>query len=142
VATYPGALARLLIVLGDPATGLNAVFHFEVASGALALLWHTDAGWVNRAEFSPTGRWLTADLQSDRRMRSTLYLYDLESGELTEYSSLFALPAGYDWSADGRWLLMTDSYMLHLIDPAGGYQIIHPYDANTTCYMAAWVAPG
>jgi hypothetical protein len=46
--------------------------------------------------------------------------------------------AGYDWSADGRWLMRLQENFIHLSDPEAGYDRLLTYDF-ATCSFGAWV---
>jgi hypothetical protein len=44
----------------------------------------------------------------------------------------------YDWSGDGRWLLLSETNALRLIAPGAQYDQLIPYNLGG-CYDAAWV---
>jgi hypothetical protein len=46
----------------------------------------------------------------------------------------------YDWSQDGRWLLVADQDQLHLITPGHNYNFSIPHN-STNCTGAAWINP-
>jgi Tol biopolymer transport system component len=115
------------------------VFVLERATGEIALAFETAAGRAGEAHFSPDGRWITLEVRDHDRATNTLHLYGLERGTTTEYRSILPLNGGYDWSADGRWLVKTDNYYLSLIVPETGYHDIFVYDPQMTCYLAAWI---
>ena len=89
--------------------------------------------------FSPDGRWLV--LQSFARPKTLwqLHLHDVASGQTHALTSsyIFAFP-GFDWSADGRWLLRVEEGFLHVLAPAHDYEqmIVHDFPG---CNFAAWI---
>ncbi|MEW5987215.1 MAG: hypothetical protein AB1791_11315 [Chloroflexota bacterium] len=87
---------------------------------------------------SPDGRWLTAttyDLDSNLR---TLYVYDTAQEETRVFTADGRATPGYDWSADGRWLLFLENNDLDLIAPSFDYQLSLPHELEG-CSGALWV---
>ena len=89
--------------------------------------------------FSPDGRWLTIQSFDPRSTEWELYLHDVNTGETHTFTSdyLFTFP-GYDWSADGQWLVRADDGYLHLIAPDSGYHAIIVHDFYS-CKFAGWI---
>lgn len=87
---------------------------------------------------SPDGRWLTAaiyDLDSNVR---TLYVYDTAQGMVESFMANGRATPGYDWSADGRWLLFLQDKGLDLMAPPFDYQLSLPHELEG-CSGALWV---
>ncbi|MCA9990690.1 MAG: hypothetical protein KDE29_06765, partial [Anaerolineales bacterium] len=106
-------------------------------------------------DISPDGRWLLATMLHNPAGEATAYvatdpagwtffLHDLDQGATHQFTAGYPLYPGqypyYDWSADGRWLLIGDDGYLRLVAPAYDYQRLlpHPY-AN--CLFTAWLNP-
>ncbi len=90
---------------------------------------------TNVYEMQVHGRFLA--LSGLDGVRPALYLYDLETGQTTEYE-LAAPNTPASWSADGQWLLIPQGTSLRLAAPSIGYekQIFHDL---TACDTAVWV---
>ncbi len=89
--------------------------------------------------FSPDGRWLTVESYADSDFEWQLDLYRLDSDQHLTYRSMQnPLQAGYDWSADGRWLMRLQENFIHLSAPEAGYDRLLAYDF-AACSYGAWV---
>ena len=92
--------------------------------------------------FSPDGRWLTVESHADSDFEWQLDLYKLDSGQhLTYRSAQSPSQAGYDWSADGHWLMRLQENFIHLSAPEAGYDRLLAYDF-AACSFGAWVDKG
>ncbi|MEM7116974.1 MAG: hypothetical protein AAF614_31370, partial [Chloroflexota bacterium] len=89
--------------------------------------------------FSPDGRWLTVQAFARSDANWELHLYDLVDGQTAVLRSnyVYTLP-GYDWSADGNWLLRVDDGFVHLYAPQTGDSRLLVHD-QPRCNFAAWV---
>ncbi|GIK55878.1 MAG: hypothetical protein HND44_09600 [Chloroflexi bacterium] len=89
--------------------------------------------------FSPDGRWLNMQTYSSREFDWQLDILHLDTGQHERYRSAqnIALP-GYDWSADGRWLLRVDDGFVHVSAPAVGYDQLLMTPGGS-CDFVAWV---
>jgi hypothetical protein len=132
----------------------------DVAGENTAVLHHHPANTpIHRLHFSPDGRWLGIishpQPETEQAYPTIQYtLLDLanpaaDSGQNPPPSWHISLPPQQvedpsqwqpDWSADGRWLLLTGREYLHLLQPesGGAWRTIHDYDA---CQDAHWLAP-
>lgn len=135
------ASAYTAVVEGDRVKG-TMVLRFDLARGTATFLFETAGyfGPYNPFSFSPDGQWLTVQSYTDELFDWQLDILNLQSAQHVTYRSAHnvALP-GYDWSADGRWLLRVDGDFIHLSAPEFGYDQLVVYDfAN--CNFAAWVS--
>ncbi len=98
-------------------------------------------GRIRDFKVSPDDRWLAGSAIGGNNVWS-LHLVQIEQRQnrtLTFNSPRVAhLPPPYEWSADGRWLLVLDHGILTLIAPEHDYQrtIVPP---SPGCLFAAWV---
>jgi len=125
---------------GETATGA-LIFSYHRRTGAVALRLQLDhyLSPFNPLLFSPDGRWLA--LQSFARPKTLwqLHLHEVATRQTRVLTSsyIFAFP-GFDWSADGRWLLRVEDGFLHVLAPAHDYEqmIVHDFPG---CNFAAWI---
>lgn len=146
IATHPAQPGKLFIAVAfrqrvEQEGGF--IFHYDVASNELTmpLAIPYDFGPYNPLTFSPNGRWLT--VQSFARSGSDwdLHLLNGETGRIVSYRSNYPfLFPGYDWSADGQWLLRVENGFIQLIAPDEDYQEILVHD-HASCNFAAWINP-
>ncbi|MFQ5398442.1 MAG: TolB family protein [Anaerolineae bacterium] len=126
---------------GEGEEGGLWLFSVGPAGGEVRLRWQSDnrLGPQDALTFSPDGRWLTVKSFAPTGTTWQLTLLDTLTDEqrllTTDYP--FAFP-GFDWSADGRWLLLVGDGYLHLYAPAQEAHrlIVHEYDR---CNFAAWI---
>ncbi|MCA9874440.1 MAG: hypothetical protein KC441_12315 [Anaerolineales bacterium] len=89
-------------------------------------------------QVSPDGRWL---ILSKLRDTWTFTLHDLAQNEsqllTTHYPPYPMRFPYYDWSGDGRWLVIADDGFLRLLAPDYDYERLIPYDFDA-CLFAAW----
>ena len=112
----------------------------RLPSGYPSLL--TPAGYPP-FRLSPDGRWLLVTLlESATPTTWSFRLYDLQEQRALALSAYYpAYPSQfpfYDWTADGRWLVVVEDGFLRLIAPAEDYQklVTHRLD---DCLYVAWV---
>lgn len=112
----------------------------RLPSGYPSLL--TPAGYPP-FRLSPDGRWLLVTLLASPSPTTwSFQLYDLQEGETLSLNAYYpAYPskfAFYDWTPDGRWLVIVEDGYLRLIAPGHGYQklVSHRLD---DCLYVAWV---
>lgn len=129
------------ISAGDELFPGTMLLRYDLASETVELLFEGAErfGPYRALGLSPDGRWLTMQSYSDHEFDWQLDLYNLETGQHERYRSAhnIALP-GYDWSADGRWLLRIDSEFIHLSAADEGYDKL-VLTNRATCNFAAWV---
>lgn len=131
-------------VAGDQTQRGTMVLRYELATEAATPL--IDAadyfGLYNPFSFSPDGRWLNIQSYSDSGFDWQLDVLNLQTGRQAVYRvAQNVAMSGYDWSADGRWLLRVDQTFIHLSAPEFGYERLLPYD-SVNCNFAAWVNKG
>jgi hypothetical protein len=96
--------------------------------------------------FSPDGRYLSLSrLEDPERNLWRLYVHDLEANETKTFAARYPLYTFrypfYDWSADGKWLILVDDGYLRLIAPAYDYNRLILHDLHR-CSHVAWVDEG
>jgi hypothetical protein len=93
-------------------------------------------------ELSPDGRWLTMTRFDRDQSVWLLYLYDFAQKETTTITVDEAFdPSGprlFDWSADGRWLVVTENGYLRLIELETGYEKLVA-GKQIGCETAVWI---
>ena len=93
----------------------------------------------NPLSFSPDGRWLVLKTSARTGGDSNLYVHDIAANQTNLFPSTYPYGfPGYDWSADGQWLLRVENGFLHLVAPAYNYHqfLVHDFPS---CKFAAWV---
>ncbi|NJN53611.1 MAG: hypothetical protein HC804_01955 [Anaerolineae bacterium] len=159
LAAHPGASWSIHTMVAAP--GVEALFvavsytvnrsdelvsgtmllHYDLAAGTVQPLFEgtEQFGPYSPLTFSPDGRWLNMQSYTSHEFDWQLDILNLETGQQERYRSAqsVALP-GYDWSADGRWLLRVDDEFLHLSDPEAGVDQLLIY-SSVTCNFATWV---
>ncbi|MDX1417186.1 MAG: hypothetical protein R3293_23470 [Candidatus Promineifilaceae bacterium] len=93
-------------------------------------------------EVSPDGRWvLVSELNSNKRNTWTFIFIDLDHQLTKQLSESFpTLPAQfpfYDWSKDGRWLVIVDHGFFRLIAPEYDYERLVPHEFDS-CGFTVW----
>jgi len=120
--------ARLLLQLEQPPTGYSAQL--------------TPAGY-SPFRLSPDGRWLMVTYLVNRNPTEWAFeLFDLREEEdqqlAVSYPHYPARFPFYDWTPDGRWLVIVEDGYLRLAAPGSQYERLTPYHFDA-CYYAAWV---
>lgn len=120
--------ARLLLQLEQPPTGYSAQL--------------TPAGY-SPFRLSPDGRWLMVTYLVNRNPTEWAFeLFDLREEEdqqlAVSYPHYPARFPFYDWTPDGRWLVIVEDGYLRLVAPGSQYERLTPYHFDA-CYYAAWV---
>lgn len=117
------------------------IFQLDTKTGELKLplTLPYNLGLYNPFVFSPDGRWLTIQSFAESKTERQLHLLEVSTGNAVAFHSgfLLLLP-GYDWSADGEWLLRIDNGFVQLIAPAYDYQEVVVHD-NAVCNFATWI---
>ena len=88
---------------------------------------------------SPDGQWVLFNSYAPESASAVLYLLHLDSSTTQTITSTnpYSYP-GYDWSADGNWLLRVEDGFIHLLAPEHQYQRLLVHD-QPNCNYAAWV---
>ncbi|HRQ36711.1 MAG TPA: hypothetical protein PLD25_02215 [Chloroflexota bacterium] len=146
VAPEPGGQALLMAVSytasgGEAQVSGTLLLRYVLADGRVELLFEGAErfGLYSPLTFSPDGRWLNLQSYGSQEFDWQLDIIHLETGQHERYRSAqaVALP-GFDWSADGRWLLRLEDGFFHISAPASDYdQLLITNGA--TCDFAAWV---
>lgn len=147
IARSPADASRLFIAM-VPAQDEGVIeevgaliFDYDRQTGAASLLLRLDyhLGLFNPLLFSPDGHWLVVQSFARPKTAWQLHLYGIATGETHVLTSsyIFAFP-GFDWSADGQWLLRVEGGFLHVLAPAYNYEqmIVHDFPG---CNFAAWI---
>lgn len=111
-------------------------------SGAVSLRYHLPYSLplFDPIAFSPDGRWLTMRTLARTSERSQLVLHNVDTGETEAWTTYYSAgQPGYDWSADGRWLVRPEQGYLHLSAPGHDYQALIVHDFPS-CSFAAWMS--
>jgi dipeptidyl aminopeptidase/acylaminoacyl peptidase len=100
--------------------------------------------------FSPDGRWLILVGSGNSQLsaandQTTLFLHDISRNQtkmLPVAAPGFPTSVVYDWSIDGRWLLIViDDQLLGLVAPEQDYQRYLLNEAGGACAAVAWIGP-
>lgn len=93
-------------------------------------------------ELSPDGRWLAMTRFDSDEGLWRLHLYDITQNQTTIFTVEKAFdPTGprlFDWSADGKWLVVTEKGYVRLIELASGYEKL-VIAKQLACETAMWV---
>jgi hypothetical protein len=100
------------------------------------------ADYQRQYEVTPDGRWLTMTRFDSDSNAWLLYLYDIPQNQTMRVSVDENFdPAGlrlFDWSADSRWLAITENGSVRLLEPESGYEELVAAK-QTSCQTAVWV---
>lgn len=94
---------------------------------------------------SPNGRWLTVAYLAEEGA-SEWVIQVVEIGRdnglqvTARYPGYSFNHPFFDWSADGRWLLVVDQEFLRLVAPEASFERIVAHD-KTSCAYPAWIYP-
>jgi len=127
------------------------LFSYDRATLAVKLRLELDADSNHSLGFSPDGRYLIAtgvqpkETQGlpghdDSPLIQTLFLHDIERNTTQTFMNdrpFFAPSQSYDWSADGRWLIIPiNEKAFNLVAPAQNYQQILPHNLGNCTGIA------
>lgn len=92
---------------------------------------------------SPDGRYWTLNTRNEENIIGTdwgLYLHDVARNQTQKlaFNPVSYATYSYEWSADGRWLLKTDTTFITLLAPDYDFQKLIFYE-EPTCMTAVWV---
>ncbi len=144
LASHPTMPDRLFVgarVGNGAGRDATHVFVYNLAADQITELLQVDHPLepYRSMRFSADGRWLFVHSVGQRARGWHLYLYNIRTGGVLNYSSDTALAfPGYDLSADGAWLVRVDEGYIHLIPLNGGRQRLVAHDF-AHCYAAVWV---
>lgn len=93
--------------------------------------------------FSPDGRWLILSRVDEAIINQwSFYLHDVEKNQTkilrAGYPIYTAKRPYFDWTGDGRWLVVVDDGFLRLSAPAYDYQRLIPHD-QVACTDVGWI---
>ncbi|MCL4267425.1 MAG: hypothetical protein KJ069_29880 [Anaerolineae bacterium] len=146
ITAHPGTNGVFVAVAyteqnADAAVSGTMLLHYDLSGGEANVLFEgtEQFGPYHPLTFSPDGRWLNMQSYNNHDFDWQLDIFNLETEQHMRYRSAqnIALP-GFDWSADGRWLLRIDDDFIHITAPEAGFDQLLFYDF-ATCNFATWV---
>lgn len=146
----PGHPQQLFVVVSDEAGQRAYLLLLDLDSGALTL--HLDLGFLfaHVLGFSPDGRYLTvtkygsiSPFSGRDAVDNVIVLQDIDAGSAIELlfdgPEVFP-PFVFDWSLDGRWLVVTlDDGLLQLVAPEFDYRRLIEYNSGGCDGTVAWI---
>lgn len=149
VATHPALSQTLFIVVIDRDEDRAYVLSYDLDTRVPVLRLDLLANPHHSLGFSPDGRYLLMTGHDQNRTRmgdgsAVLLLHDLVENHTVPfvYRLPYFLPSvGYDWTADGRRLVMVmEDNLIAIIDPEQGDVQLLPH-SHGSCTSVAWVKP-
>lgn len=125
----------------DAAVSGTMLLHYDLSGGEANVLFEgtEQFGPYSLLTFSPDGRWLNMQSYNNHDFDWQLDIFNLETEQHRRYRSAQNIPLpGFDWSADGRWLLRIDDDFIHVTAPEADYDQLLLYDF-ASCNFATWV---
>ncbi|MCB9422923.1 MAG: hypothetical protein H6667_24195 [Ardenticatenaceae bacterium] len=124
------------------------IFSYNVNTDELRFLLETGLGESHSLGFSPDGRFLVVTGTEDGQQlfyetRNDLFLYDLDTDQVKMFAGTrpggFTPANTYDWSADGRWLIIVqENQTMTLAAPAYDYEQFIPNSLGN-CTNVVWL---